>query len=278
MDLRKGALATPHTRLRTLRTPRHPTSPHLTSPHPTPRFPQEHHDFPQETTSGKGLLVLCSDTVRIQWIVMCCSLAAGKRDETTWALILCKQLCCAYGTQFGHYYAHNRHLCVGMLKPLAWLQDAHILLPPAHHWNHHKVAALGSHSRPPASQRTHTHTRTHTRARTRAHTYTLSPAPTATPTSPPTSRPTLHPPPVLKAPYNKNFGIVSGLSNPALNPILHPDHYQFYVILALWCFFTIFDVAIIEQFVPPVDTAPASLFSSSLFSSMSTMVNNTIEL
>ena len=157
-----------------------PLLPTFPSPHPPPRSPQEHHDFPQETTSGKGLLVLCSDTVRIQWIGICCGLAAGKRDETTWALILCKQLCCAYGTQFGHYYAHNRNLCVGMLKPLAWLQDAHILLPPAHHWNHHKVAALGSHSRPLPSARiltrahthAHTHTRTHIHRRTRTHTQT----------------------------------------------------------------------------------------------------------
>ena len=88
----------------------------------------------------------------------------------------------------------------------------------------------------------------------------------------------LHPNSTSKSPYNKNFGIVSGLSNKFLNPILHPDYYQFYLILALWVFFTFFDVPIIEQFVPPVDTAPASLFSSSLFSSMSTMVNNTIEL
>jgi len=163
---------------------------------------QEHHDFPQETTSGKGLLVLCSDTVRIQWVCAIFSLLIGRRDSTTFALVLLKLLCCAYGTQFGHYYAHNRHLCVGWLKPLSWLQDAHILLPPSHHWNHHK------------------------------------------------------------APYSKNFGIVSGLSNFFLNPVLHPDNYQFYVILTLWTLFTMFDVAVIEQLVPQVAPATSSIFSA----------------
>lgn len=65
-----------------------------------------------------------------------------------------------------------------------------------------------------------------------------------------------------QAPYSKNFGIVSGLSNFFLNPVLHPDNYHFYAILTMWALCTVFDVVVIEQLVPPVAPATSSIFSA----------------
>mmetsp|Transcript_121595 Transcript_121595/g.315603 ORF Transcript_121595/g.315603 Transcript_121595/m.315603 type:complete len:391 (-) Transcript_121595:197-1369(-) len=46
-------------------------------------------------------------------------------------------------------------------------------------------------------------------------------------------------------PYDKNFGIVSGLSNPILNPILKDLPWK--VLFPLWSFMTLFDTALIER-------------------------------
>ena len=50
--------------------------------------------------------------------------------------MLLKLLCCAYGTQVGHYYAHATPERVPAV--VRTLQRWHVLLPPAHHWQHHK--------------------------------------------------------------------------------------------------------------------------------------------
>lgn len=97
---------------------------------------QDHHKYPMESTAGKGLRMLCDDTVRIQWIIGCCGvILSGRRDYNTGLMILLKLLTCAYGTQFGHYYAHCVHMAPPIIKAL---QRVHILLPPAQHWQHHK--------------------------------------------------------------------------------------------------------------------------------------------
>ena len=104
---------------------------------PVARGFQDHHKFPMETTAGKGLLRLCNDTVRIQWIIGGMSyLFSAKRNYFTFLLVLLKWLTCAYGTQIGHYYAHCAHRAP---RFITWLQELHILLPPSIHWQHHKA-------------------------------------------------------------------------------------------------------------------------------------------
>jgi hypothetical protein len=67
---------------------------------PVARGFQDHHDFPIESTAGKGLRVLFNDTVRIQWITLVFSaLISSKRDYNTMVMILLKWVTCAYGTQ-----------------------------------------------------------------------------------------------------------------------------------------------------------------------------------
>jgi hypothetical protein len=92
----------------------------------------------------------------------------------------------AFLRQVGHYYAHCIHLAPA---PIKWLQRAHILLPPAEHWQHHK------------------------------------------------------------APYAVNFGIVNGLSNYMLNPIVRSDRkgFSFEVVAATWLVLTAFDVVVAER-------------------------------
>ena len=98
---------------------------------------QDHHLYPMESTAGKGLRMLCDDTVRIQWVTGGFSLLfSAQRDRTTLVLILLKWITCAYGTQVGHYYAHCAHAAPQVVK---FLQRLHILLPPAQHWMHHKA-------------------------------------------------------------------------------------------------------------------------------------------
>lgn len=97
---------------------------------------QDHHDFPIASTQGKGLWVLMCDTVRIQWIVAGCAALFGRWTYNTALLVLMKLIFCAYGTQVGHYYAHaNPERVPSVVKAL---QGLHLLLPPAHHWQHHK--------------------------------------------------------------------------------------------------------------------------------------------
>ena len=98
---------------------------------------QDHHHYPMESTAGKGLRMLCDDTVRIQWVTGGFSLLfSAQRDRTTLVLILLKWITCAYGTQVGHYYAHCAHVAPQVVK---FLQRLHILLPPSQHWKHHKA-------------------------------------------------------------------------------------------------------------------------------------------
>jgi len=54
-------------------------------------------------------------------------------------------------------------------------------------------------------------------------------------------------------PYNKHFGIVNGLSDPILNPVV--TNMSFPALFAAWAFLTLFDVGVIE-----------ALFSSPIFS------------
>ena len=53
------------------------------------------------------------------------------------------------------------------------------------------------------------------------------------------------------APHGKNFGIVNGWSNRALNPFLRHDAPSIDAMLWLWGFLSLFDVAIIERCVAP---------------------------
>ena len=97
---------------------------------------QEHHIYPIESTMGKGIYQLFSDTVRIHWVVTSLAfMISSKRDTGTLLQSLLKTLTCAYGTQVGHYYAHCSQDAPVAIK---WLQKTHLLLPPAHHWGHHK--------------------------------------------------------------------------------------------------------------------------------------------
>ena len=97
---------------------------------------QDHHDFPIASTQDKGLWVLMCDTVRIQWVTAGAALLFGRWNYRLCLLVLLKLLCCAYGTQVGHYYAHCAHAAPQVVK---FLQRLHILLPPAQHWMHHKA-------------------------------------------------------------------------------------------------------------------------------------------
>ena len=97
---------------------------------------QDHHDFPIASTQDKGLWVLCCDTVRIQWVTAGAALLFGRWNYRLCLLVLLKLLCCAYGTQVGHYYAHATPERVPAV--VRTLQRWHVLLPPAHHWQHHK--------------------------------------------------------------------------------------------------------------------------------------------
>jgi hypothetical protein len=60
------------------------------------------------------------------------------------------------------------------------------------------------------------------------------------------------------APHDKNFGIVNGLSNYFLNPLLWSNSPPLWVCLASWAFLSLFDVAIIERCVEPASTLAAS--------------------
>lgn len=153
---------------------------------PVARGFQDHHDYPMESTLGKGLYELCCDTVRIQWITGSLSLLFSRSSYTTLLLIILKWLTCAYGTQVGHYYAHCGNHAPVFIR---LLQKTHLLLPPKAHWTHHI------------------------------------------------------------APYECNFGIVNGLANYMMNPILLTSgpFYKFEVVLGAWIFLTCFDVAIIER-------------------------------
>lgn len=97
---------------------------------------QDHHEFPMESTWGKGLQHLCDDTVRGQWVTGLLALVlSGRRDRGTALMVLLKWVTCAYGTQVGHYYAHCSHTAPEAVKAL---QRMKLLLPPAQHWRHHK--------------------------------------------------------------------------------------------------------------------------------------------
>lgn len=59
-------------------------------------------------------------------------------------------------------------------------------------------------------------------------------------------------------PHDKNFGIVNGLSNYLLNPLLGDEAPSLLACLALWAFLSLFDVAIIERCVEPASAFAAS--------------------
>lgn len=61
-----------------------------------------------------------------------------------------------------------------------------------------------------------------------------------------------------RAPHDKNFGIVSGLSNYLLNPVLGHESPSLGSCLAAWAFLSLFDVAIIERCVAPASALFAS--------------------
>lgn len=144
---------------------------------------QMHHDHPKESTRDQGLYRLMCDTVRIQWITGTCGLLTSTRSPVALSVIILKWVCCAYGSQLGHYWAHTpRTKCPAVVQAL---QDAHILLPAKEHSSHH------------------------------------------TP------------------PSDKDFAIVSGLSNGLMNWVL--KDMAFKPLLALFIFMTVFDVALVER-------------------------------
>lgn len=63
-----------------------------------------------------------------------------------------------------------------------------------------------------------------------------------------------------KKPYDVNFGIVNGLSNAALNPILRCPSLR--GVLTAWAFLSLFDVAIIERCVEPVGGMGAAVLDA----------------
>ena len=72
-------------------------------------------------------------------------------------------------------------------------------------------------------------------------------------------------------PHDKNFGIVNGLSNFALNPFLGHESPSLAGCLAAWAFLSLFDVAIIERCVEPASVLAASL-STALLGAMGVAV------
>jgi len=98
---------------------------------------QVHHDHPMASTRGVGLYRLFCDTVKIQWVTGALALATASWTLLTAQVLLLKWLCCAYGTQLGHYWSHVP--AGGRPAVVRWLQAAHLLLPPEHHvQGHHK--------------------------------------------------------------------------------------------------------------------------------------------
>jgi hypothetical protein len=144
---------------------------------------QEHHNFPNESTLGKGLPRMLDDVVRIQYICGVVTWMLGQRTTVTAVHILMKCITTAYGTQIGHYFAHCPQHAPTVIK---WLQRTGLLLPPAHHSQHHKD------------------------------------------------------------PYEKNFGIVNGLSNPITNLFLSNET-PFPAIFSAWIFLTAYDIVVIER-------------------------------
>ncbi len=61
-------------------------------------------------------------------------------------------------------------------------------------------------------------------------------------------------------PHDKNFGIVNGLSNYALNPWLKDTRPRVKTLFAAWAFLSLFDVAIIERLVEPVERGVGGLW------------------
>ena len=61
----------------------------------------------------------------------------GRWNYNTALVTLMKLIFCAYGTQVGHYYAHATPERVPYVVKV--LQRMHLLLPPHHHWQHHKA-------------------------------------------------------------------------------------------------------------------------------------------
>ena len=58
-------------------------------------------------------------------------------------------------------------------------------------------------------------------------------------------------------PHDKNFGIVNGLSNAALNPVLKSPSLG--AILSAWAFLSLFDVAVIERCVEPAGATASAM-------------------
>ena len=58
-------------------------------------------------------------------------------------------------------------------------------------------------------------------------------------------------------PHDKNFGIVNGLSNAALNPVLKSPSLG--AILSAWAFLSLFDVAVIERCVEPAGATASAV-------------------
>lgn len=69
-----------------------------------------------------------------------------------------------------------------------------------------------------------------------------------------------------RKPFECNFGIVSGLSNFLLNPILKCP--PLWSILSAWAFLSIFDVSIIERCVEPASALVSTAWGGTLFAGL----------